>query len=72
MGEEDADGNYETYLEHVKATGLQQILPVRVRMGPNYHIPFPDERMDTRRDYADCTPMQSGGEFALLRTAGLI
>jgi hypothetical protein len=32
-------------------TGLE-ILPVPIWMGQNCRIPFPDERIDTRRDYA--------------------
>jgi hypothetical protein len=35
-------------------------------------IPFPSERIDTRRDFADYTPMQSPAEFAELAAAGLI
>jgi hypothetical protein len=38
---------YETFMEHVKATGLR-ILPVPVRMGHYCRIPFPSERIDTR------------------------
>jgi hypothetical protein len=52
MGEQDTDGDYETFMEHVKATGLR-ILPVPIRMGTNCRIPFPSERIDTRRDFAD-------------------
>jgi hypothetical protein len=64
MGHQDTDENYEVFLEHVQATGLQ-ILPVPVRMGPNCRIPFPDERIDTHRSYADdYTPMQSRTAFA--------
>jgi hypothetical protein len=72
MGEQDTDGDYETFMEHVKATGLR-ILPVPIRMGNHCRIPFPSERIDTRRDFADYTPMQSpAAEFAALATAGLI
>jgi hypothetical protein len=71
MGEQDTDGDYEAFMEHVKATGLR-ILPVPIRMGPHCRIPFPSERIDTRRDFADYTPMQSRAEFSALATAGLI
>jgi hypothetical protein len=72
MGEPDTDGDlYETFMEHFKATGLR-ILPVPVRMGYYCRIPFPSERIDTRRDFADYTPLQSRAEFSALATAGLI
>jgi hypothetical protein len=32
MGEQDTDGDYETFMEHVKATGLR-ILPVPIKTG---------------------------------------
>jgi hypothetical protein len=58
MGEQDTDGDYDVFMEHVKVTGLK-ILPVPIRMGSNCRIPFPSERIDTRPDFADYTPMQS-------------
>jgi hypothetical protein len=72
MGEQDTDGDYDVFMEHVKATGVK-ILPVPIRMGSNCRIPFPSERIDTRPDFADYTPMQYYAEFAALATtAGLI
>jgi hypothetical protein len=68
MGEQDTIGDYESFMDHVKATGLR-ILPVSIRMGPHCHIPFPSERIDTRQDFADYTPMQSHAAFAALATA---
>jgi hypothetical protein len=59
-------------MEHVKATGLK-ILPVPLGWGTIVVYPsFPSERIGTRRDFADYTPMQSHAEFTALATAGLI
>jgi hypothetical protein len=62
VGKQDTDGNYETFLEHVKVTGLQMF-------GQNCRIPFPDERIDAaRRESSEYTPLESDAEFAALRT----
>jgi hypothetical protein len=62
VGKQDTNGNYETYLEHVKVTGLQML-------GQNCRIPFPDERIDARRESSEYTPpLESDAEFAALRT----